>query len=39
MSSDALRKRQRPGYHADAWAGLLNVDVDGVLEMRSGVGG
>ncbi|WP_138733085.1 hypothetical protein [Modestobacter excelsi] len=39
VSSDALRQRQRARHHADAWAGLLNVSVDGVQEMRNGVGG
>ena len=38
-SSDALRKRQRARYHADAWSGLLNVNVDGVQELRMGIGG
>ncbi|MGK5112789.1 hypothetical protein [Geodermatophilus sp. CPCC 205506] len=37
-SSDALRKRQRARYHADAWANLLSVNVPGILEMRE-VGG
>lgn len=39
VRSDALRKRQRARYHADAWAGLLNVNVDGVREMQNGLGG
>jgi hypothetical protein len=39
VSSDALRKRQRARYHADAWARVLNVNVPGVLEVRNGVGG
>jgi hypothetical protein len=39
VSSDALRKRQRARYHADAWAGMLNVAVPGVQELRMGMGG
>ena len=39
VSSDALRKRQQARYHADAWASLLNVNVDGVREMQNGLGG
>lgn len=38
-SSDALRRRQKARYHADAWAGLLNVNVAGVREMQDGLGG